>query len=502
MPLSRRELLAAGAAGAATFTLPLPAGHARRIKRPLARAGAFPSGVVSGEPGRRSIVLGAQVDGLERTSRLLVEVARDPDFRHVVHRQGALATAEHGFHVKTRVSRRLKPGEEYFYRFATRTTSSPVGRFRTARPADSREPLRVGFFSCQLWTNGFYAAHRGLAQEDCDLVVCLGDYIYETNGEGVRADRTSPGENGQCELLGEYRDKYRLYRSDPDLQAMHASAAFLSTWDDHEVEDNHAGDDAGTTGARRIPYARRRENAYQAFFEVMPMVRHGAEADRVYRRLRLGGMVDLFLLDLRQYRDDQACDDTPAVPCPEASDPVRTLMGAEQKAWLKRELEASPAAWKVLGSSVEMMSWDTVPGLPANPDGWDGYQAERRELLGHVRDRNIKDVTVITGDIHTFVAGEVSPSGRWTEPAVATEFVGGAITSEFVDQAVANENARTNPHWKFVEFTRRGYGVLEARPDELRVEFKGPRDARDPAGPVEPIARFRVPKGTAAVETA
>jgi phosphodiesterase/alkaline phosphatase D-like protein len=127
--------------------------------------------------------------------------------------------------------------------------------------------------------------------------------------------------------------------------------------------------------------------------------------------------------------------------------------------------------------------------------------SERRELLGHVRDRAIEDVTVITGDIHTFVAGEVSPSGRWTEPAVATEFVGGSVTSEFTDQAAANENARTNPHWKFVEFTRRGYGVLEARPDELRVDFKGPRDARDPQSAVEPIARFRVSRGHPAVET-
>ena len=500
---TRREVLGAGLAGAAALALPLPAGAARRVKRPLAAAGSFPCGVVAGQPGLASVTLGAQVDGLERTSRLVVEVARDRDFRNVVHRQGVLATAEHGFHPKTRVNgRRLRPGEEYFYRFATRTTSSPVGRFRTARPADSQEPLKIGFFSCQQYIDGFYPGHRGLAEEDCDLIVCLGDYIYESNGSAVRTDSTSTGENGQCETLADYRAKYRLYRSDPHLQAMHASAAFVATWDDHEVEDNHAGSHPGTTRERRIPYERRRENAYQAFFEVMPIERIlSEESDRVYRKVTIGGMVDLFMLDLRQYRDDQGCDDTPAVPCPESSDPKRTLMGAAQKRWLKDGLESSRGAWKVLGSSIEMMAWDTAPGLPANPDGWDGYAAERRELLGHVREKGIKDVTVITGDIHPFVAGDVSPSGRGDEAPVATEFVGGSVTSIFTEDAAFNENRRTNPHWKFVEFTRRGYGVLEARPEELRVRFRSPTTTKDPNAPVETLASFSVRRGRPEVES-
>jgi alkaline phosphatase D len=399
-------------------------------------------------------------------------------------------------------SRRLAPGEEYFYRFATRTTSSPVGRFRTARPPDSQEPLRVGFFSCQQWERGFYPAHRALAREDCDLIVCLGDYVYEHDGVGVREDRTAAHANGECETLAEYRAKYRLYRSDPDLQAMHASAAFVATWDDHEVEDNHAGEHPGSTRERRLPYLKRRENAYQAFFEVMPVERVvREESDRLYRRLSLGGMVDLFLLDLRQYRDDQPCDDTPAVPCPEASDPRRTLMGAAQKRWLKDGLEGSRAAWKLLGSSVEMMAWDGVPGMPVNPDGWDGYAAERRELLTHVRDRGIRDVTVLTGDIHTFVAGDVSPSGRGDEAPVATEFVGGSVTSVFTDEPLANEMRRSNPHWKFVEFTRRGYGVLEARPEELRVDFRAPTTTTTPDAPVETLARFSVRRGRPEVES-
>jgi alkaline phosphatase D len=502
--LTRRDIVGAGLAGSAALLFPLPAGAARRRTPELARTATFPCGVASGLPTERGITLWTQADGLERRSRLVVEVARDPGFRRVVRRQDVIATPQHGFAVKTRLAGRdLAPGEEYFYRFASAETSSPVGRFRTARPADSQEPLRIGFFSCQLFTEGYYTAHRGLAAEDCDAIVCLGDYMYETNGSGVREDETSTGDNGQCELLEEYRAKYRLYRSDPDLQAMHASAAFLATWDDHEVENNHAGDEPGTTEIRRISYEQRRRNAYAVWFEQMPTERFASDADRIFRRVRLGGLAEIFLLDLRQYRDDQACDDQPAVPCPESHDPGRTLMGARQEAWIKDRLPASRAAWKVLGSSVEMMSWDSAPHLALNPDGWDGYQAERRELLEHVRKHGIRDVTVLTGDIHTFVAGDVTNDGRVTGTPVATEFVGGSITSGSVGGAVGEAlavNQATNPHWRYVNFARRGYGVLELTATDAKVAFRSPTSIEERDAPVETLASFAVQRGIPRVE--
>jgi alkaline phosphatase D len=502
--LTRRQLVGSGLAGAAALALPLPAGAARRVKRPLAAAASFPSGVASGLPSETGITLWTQADGLERTSRLVMEVARDPDFRRVVRRQGVLATSEHGYAAKARVAGKgLLPGEEYFYRFATKTTSSPVGRFRTARPADSQEALRIGFFSCQKYTEGYYTAHAGLAREDCDVIVCLGDYMYETNADKVRKDTTSRGDNGQCETLAEYRDKYRLYRTDPNLQAMHASAAFLATWDDHEVENNHAGDHPGTTETRRIPYAQRRENAYAAWFEHMPTERFAEDSDRIYRRVRLGGLAEILMLDQRRFRDDQACDDTPAVPCPESHDPARTMLGTRQRAWLEESLADSTAAWKVLGSSVEMMAWDHVPHLAMNPDGWDGYQAERRALTSYIRDKGIEDVTVLTGDIHMFVAGDVTIDGRVTSPAVATEFVGGSVTSSAVDGPLGRlveANQLTNPHWRFVNFTRRGYGIMDVTPQELKVRFRSPASITVPEAPIDTLAEFRVARGTPRVE--
>src|SRR5688572_6106999 len=165
--MTRRQLVGALLATGVALLLPLPAGVARRMARPLAAAATFPLGVASGLPAERGITLWTKAAGLEGTQRLVMEVARDADFRRVVHRQGVLATADHAHVAKARVeSRKLAPGEEYFYRFASRTTSSPVGRFRTARPADSQEPLRIGFFSCQQYQSGYYVAHRQLAKED------------------------------------------------------------------------------------------------------------------------------------------------------------------------------------------------------------------------------------------------------------------------------------------------------------------------------------------------
>ncbi|MEO6495945.1 MAG: alkaline phosphatase D family protein [Solirubrobacteraceae bacterium] len=508
--LNRREVLAAGVAGTAALWLPLPAGHARRVTRPLAADATFPSGVASGEPSQHGITLWAQVGGLERTSRLLIEIARDPGFDRVVHRQGVLALAAHGYAAKTRIdSRRLKPGERYFYRFASRAGSSPVGRFRTALPADSLEPQRVGFFSCQQWESGYFASHAALAAEDCDLLVCLGDYIYENNGDkGLpgRADTSSTAENGESETLEEYRAKYALYRSDPYLQALHASAPMLATWDDHEVENNHAGEHEGTTAGRRLPYLERRKNAYQVYFEQMPQRR--IAGDRLYRRARLGGLIDLLMLDERQYRDEQPCDDRPILPCPENTDPGRTMLGPVQKAWLKRRLETSTAAWKLLGSSVEVMSWDSAPSAALNQDGWDGYQAERREILEHAVAKGVEDIAVITGDTHQFKSGQVTTTGRVGGTPAGVEFVGGSVTSRCVEQLeqggeLANrEMLAANPHWRFVNFQRRGHSVMDVSARELRVRFRSPTDATLPDAPIETLASFRVERGTPDVERA
>ncbi len=520
--LTRRRALgatAAAAGGAALAGLPNHAALARERKIPVARDGSFEWGVSSGFPFPRSIVLWTRVGELDRSSRLFVEVARDRGFRKVVRRKEVLASHRRDFTVHVAIHK-LKPRTEYFYRFHTRNSRSPVGRFRTAPPLDSNEQIRIGFFSCQNYEAGFYNAHAGLAAEqDLDLVICLGDYIYEDSTyEGPRTDRTGDNNDADVQFLHEYRQKYRLYQSDPDLQRMQGNHPFVTIWDDHEVEDNYAGNRPSPAAAegetnpgqpRRQPLPFRRKNAYRAFFEAMPRIKRKGEPTRIYARGRMGRMADIFLLDERQYRDQQPCGDANFIPCPEADAPGRRMLGLPQKGWLKRGLADSGAQWKLLGNQLMLMSFDLAPRQPVTVDSWDGYGAERRELMQHVLDRGVKDVVALTGDIHTFFAGRITTSGRIDGTPAATEFVGGSVTSLGVKETLANAPAVeeleraisvNNPHIEYADFDKRGYGVLELSREAAICEFKAPGTALEKGSPVSTLAKFRVESGSVEVE--
>ncbi|MGI8726606.1 MAG: alkaline phosphatase D family protein [Solirubrobacterales bacterium] len=484
---------------------------------------SFAQGVASGQATCGGITLWTRLDGLEASTRLSLEVARDPGFGKVVFADEPIAEAGRDFTVHTRLAG-LDPGEQYFYRFSTAENDSQVGRFRTSYPADSCQPVRVGFFSCQNYVEGFYTAHAGLAREDLDLVVCLGDYVYERTfgGMEVRQDPTGADGVSEVETLPEYRAKYNLYHSDADLRAVRANHAMMAIWDDHEVEDNYAADEPGeATEQRDIPFGDRRRNGYQAFFEHMPRIKSGGDADRIYGSLRLGGTAELFLLDQRQYRDDQPCGDMlGSANCPEAFEEGRTLLGQAQKEWLKAGLADSEARWKLVGNQVMIMSLDLPAGNPLNPDQWDGYKAEREELIDHVNAEGITDVAFLTGDIHTFFAGQVTPSGRQPSqpqpgPAAATEFVGGSITSLGVADRVSSDPRErailadlsdssvraNNPHIVYSNQEVKGYGILEASEGELLVSYRNPQTVLQPQSTVQTLQRFRVESGTPEVET-
>ena len=436
----------------------------------------------------------------------------------MVHRRDVLADGDRDFTVHARVTDALAPGQQYFYRFFTCERNSPIGRFRTARPADSREPVRVAFFSCQDYQVGFYTAHGGLADEDVDLVVCLGDYVYERAffEDPVREDKTAP--DGETQTLEEYRRKYQLYQSDSNLIEVRRNFPLVAIWDDHEVEDNYAnGLPGGQTENRRVPFDQRKANGYRAWNEHLPR----AASNRIYGSRRLGANLELMLLDQRQYRDDQPCnpqDSFVAPACPESErNAPRTMLGAEQKAWFKDALARSTATWKVVGSQLMWMALDFPPRTPLNTDAWDGYGAERRELLEHIQANGIQNVSFVTGDIHTFFAGSVTPSGREGVPAVdgvpvATEFVSGSITSPGIADQLGEPPAQfvalpsdsavlaSNPHIKFSNQAFKGYGVVEARTDELLVEYRSPRTIKEPRAETFTLEGFRVAAGSPAVE--
>jgi alkaline phosphatase D len=426
--LTRRQAIAAAAPAAAALLAPGPLAElaSARRTRPFGRA-RFSEGVASGDPTPRGITLWTRLHEVEGAGRVTLEVARDRDFRRVVERRDVATSAALGHAVHARVDG-LRAHEQYFFRFLTSRSTSPVGRFRTALPADSRQPVRFAFWSCQEYAHGFYNAHEVLADEDLDFVVCLGDYVYAeqyntaANGLAVREDTV-----GVARSLQDYRAKYRLYRSDPALRAVHAAFPQITVWDDHEVLDNYAGGERdGGLPADKGFSQRRRAAGYRAFFESQPVVAPKS-TDRLYRALRFGRTVELVVMDQRQYRADQPCGDAVAPPCADWDRP-RDFLGRRQMAWVKDRLAASPAAWKVLANEVTIMPTKVTGGAYFTFDSWQGYPREREELLTHVRDRGIKDVVFVTGDIHTFIAGDVRTNMGDGE-TVATEFVGGSITS-------------------------------------------------------------------------
>jgi alkaline phosphatase D len=485
----RQFVAAAGTAAAAAILAPEALGQRRAA--PLARGGRFSEGVMSGEPTPGGITLWSRLHDVDGSVSANLEVARDREFRRVVATKRVATSGARGHALKARVTG-LRAHEQYFYRFSTRTTDGPVGRFRTALPADSRQPVRFAFWSCQDFTHGFYNAHDAMADDDLDFVLCLGDYIYaeseETGASAVRSDRTgSVGPTGQraAITLDDYRAKYRLYRSDPSLRRIHSRFPTVMLWDDHEVQDNYAGgeQDGGLPPQLRFTLARKR-SAYKAFFESMPY--SPPVGNRIYRTLRFGRTVDLLIMDERQYRANQPCNDAIAPACPELFQ-SRTFLGRPQMDFVKNALRSSRAAWKVMANEVMMMPVKLPNDAFAQFDSWQGYPVEREELLQFIKGNGIKDVVFVTGDIHTFIAGDVRTNLGVGEP-VAVEFVGGSVTSRGIGEgeagllpgndrnpatpaAIINLLRGLNPWTDQADLDHHGYARVTATQQRFDCEF-------------------------------
>ena len=499
---TRRQFVARAGGAAATVLVPTSLATSLAAAKPF-RGGRFPDGVLAGDPTPKGISLWTRFDpsGGGGSGTVELEVAKDRSFRHVVARKSIKTGAASNHAVKARVAG-LKAHEEYYYRFASKGADSAVGRFRTALPADSKAPVKFAFFSCQDYTHGYYNALDVMADGDYDFVVCLGDYIYSEayhsvkGGTGVRDDRIgrenpqNPDIVREAVTLADYRAKYQLYRSDPLLRAMHAKFPIVMLWDDHEVQDNYAGKpaDGGLPPAKHFSAARKKA-ARQAFFESMPAFPGGT---RLYRKLQFGANVDLFVTDQRTYRDNQPCDDAVVAPCADYDQP-RDFLGRPQMNWVKDALASSKAKWKIMANEVTIMPTRVLGGANYTYDNWVGYPREREELLTHIRDKQIKDVVFITGDIHTFIAGDVRTGDGATGETVATELVGGSITSQSLGETDLDAGGGTtikgndanpatspalidalrsiNPQVDNADFDHHGFAAVTATPNGLTCEM-------------------------------
>jgi alkaline phosphatase D len=532
---TRREFLrrSSGAAALAVLapsSLATTAAEGAAARR-LIRGARFNQGLLSGDPTPTGITLLTVLDEVSRSGSVRLEVARDAGFRNVVGRKTIATRGAIGHSVKARVTG-LRPDERYYYRFETADEQSEVGRFQTALPPDSQRPVRFGFFSCADYTHGYYNAYELMARDDLDFVVNLGDYIYaetyhQRGRTGVRTDTIGSRLTGNPDVpyvattLGHYRDKYALYRTDKSLRKLHASTPMVSIWDDHEVVDNYAGaaPKGGLPAAKDAPLARKRAG-YQAFFENMPFFPSGRS--RIYRALPFGSNVDLIMLDQRQYRGDQPCNDATVPPC-EGFDRPNPYLGRTQLNWLKRRLESSKAAWKVIGNEALVMPAKVTGGSFYGFDSWQGYPGEREELLQFIKAREIDDVVFVTGDIHTFIAGDVRTRLGEGE-TVALEFVGGSITSQNfgetdldvgggirlqgndanprTDPAIIQTLRGLNPWVDEADFDHHGYGMVKASKAEFDVTLKRVRTIkrRSTATLPDDGFRWRVARGQKSIK--
>ena len=515
--ISRRTLLRTGGAAAVLLygsAVPSASAGPRFVSYP------FTLGVASGEPSPDGIVLWTRLapdplngGGLgEETYRVRFEVAKDPGFRHLVHRGHTRVGPEEVHTVHAEVTG-LKPERDYWYRFESKREISPVGHFRTApRYGTVPKHLKFAFVSCQNVTHGYFSPFNDLAQQsDVELVVHLGDYIYE--GPGLVGGPRAHAPATTLMTLADYRTRHAQYKTDESLQAVHQAFPWVLTWDDHEFWQNYADLDLDSGPVQPLEtIAERRAAAYLAYWEHNPLPRSRKPVGQnlpMYRRGPWGDLVLFHVLDTRQYRSDQisscaVAQRHPSGYCPPALDPARHILGPEQRAWLLDGLDSSTARWNVLANQVRFAPIDqnVDPAIKGFlQDNWDGYVADRQSVLDFMRETKPSNPIVITGDAHVHSVRNVPPSFEsFDGTPVAVEFVGTSITSEGdTDPAAAGalrfyDNDSENPHRLF-QTNRRGYVTVDVTPETWTTDFRTVTTVGTPTSSAETVATYAVANG-------
>ncbi|WP_314618225.1 alkaline phosphatase D family protein [Streptomyces stackebrandtii] len=501
-------------------------------------APAFLHGVASGDPLPDGVLLWTRVtpspeavpgSGLGPDVTVGWELAEDRGFTRIVAAGSTTASASADHTVKADV-RGLRPATAYWFRFTAGDAVSPAARTRTAPAVDAAASgVRFGVVSCANWESGHFSAYRHLAgRADLDAVLHLGDYVYEyASGAYPEAKYTVRQHEPRHEIvsLADYRTRHGKYKTDPDLQALHAAHPVVAIWDDHEfANDAWTGGAENHTPGAEGEWAARVAAAKQAYFEWMP-VRASTEGT-VFRRLRFGKLADLHLLDLRTFRSAPAKTGSGTV-----DDPERTITGRAQLDWLKAGLAGSDATWQLVGTSVMIspIAFGALPahlleplaelmglpkeGLAVNVDQWDGFTDDRRELIAHLTSRAIRNTVFLTGDIHMAWANDV-PVKAATYPlsaSAATEFVVTSVTSDNLDDMLhvapgtvsvvaAGAVKAANRHVKWVDMDHHGYGVLDVTSEHSQMDYYTVSDKADPAATTAWARSYRTKNGTQRVE--
>ncbi len=506
----RRLLRAGGSAAILTFAACAPGERAGGGRNP------FALGVASGYPTEGGVVLWTRLapeplalDGAGGMAAsdvdLTWEIAEDERFTRAVRRGRAVASPAWGHSVHVEIGG-LSPARPYWYRFLAGGESSPVGRTRTAPPRGaSVDRLRFAYASCQQFEQGWFTAHRHIAAEELDLMVFLGDYIYESSWGG---DHVRKHEAAAPETLAQYRNRHACYRGDADLQACHAAFPWIVTWDDHEVENDYGGERSQTLWPRDR-FLARRAAAYKAFYEHMPLpdaMRPQGPDMRIYTHVDYGSLARFHVLDDRQYRSPQVCprahrggSNLVGDACTERLDPALTLLGSVQERWLEQSFAASPARWNVIAQQSLMSQLrrrNAAGDSQVWTDSWDGYPEARRRLLDAMTRHKLRNPLVIGGDVHAFYVSDVKRDfDDPHSPVVASEICGTSITSQGPGYARLARLAGDNPHLKLADGSVRGYVAMTLDRDTAQGRLRVVETVKQKGAAIRTLATIVVRDG-------
>ncbi|WP_088182983.1 alkaline phosphatase D family protein [Sphingobium sp. Z007] len=467
--------------------------HARTTSDP------FALGVASGDPGKDGFVLWTRLLSADATPlaahavAVRYEIATDEHFRHIVKAGQGLARPERAHAVHVEISG-LSPGRPYWYRFHALGATSPVGRAVTVpRTADR---LRMALTSCQHWEQARFGAYRDLVAAQPDLILQVGDYIYEQSyvGQPKIRDFGAP----EPKSLADYRQRHALYKTDPDLQAAHRAAPWIVTWDDHEVLNDYAN----LANRDALPpelFAPRRAAAYRAYFEHMP-IRPSLWLERsaplLYRAVDWADLVSLSVLDTRQYRTAPPCAmphmarNVPIRDCAEAGAPDRTIMGAAQEAWLAGRLESERRPWTLIAQQVFFAPlWLDAARTSSFSDQWDGYAANRNRVLAGLARSAVRNAVVLSGDVHSFWLNDLHDASN---KKVGTEIVTSALAAASPPPGRFGDIRANNPHVRFSDVDHAGYVLIDITPSALIADFRAIGDRTQMKSPMSSVAQFTV----------
>jgi alkaline phosphatase D len=438
----------------------------------------FLHGVASGDPSSSRVYLWTRVTppaGVTTDITVSWRIATDTSFQNIVKAGSIKAKSASDYTVKVAATG-LQPNKWYYYQFSALNKNSLTGRTRTL-PNTAVDSVRFAIVSCSNYQSGYYNVYKSIAdRNDIDVVIHLGDYIYEYPIGGFGYDAALGRDHdpvNECLTLTDYRKRHAQTKMDEDSRKMLQQYPLIAIWDDHEsANDAWTGGAENHNPATEGSWSSRLAAARQAYIEWMPVNKPDPTGDpnRLYRQFKFGNLIRLDILDTRlQGRTEQLAASNPLF-----NDTSRTILGADQRNWLFNDLNTSTSRWNILGQQV-MVSPLTVFGSVLNIDQWDGYPADRSRLFSNFDQNKAKNIVVLTGDIHSAWANDLPLAGYGVlnrSKSAGVEFVCPSVTSPNPFSSISPSLVQLfNNHVRYIDLAYNGYTVIDVNKNRLQGDW-------------------------------